>query len=1350
MAGELSQLTVTLRGDASHLASTFQKANADTEGFGSKFGGVMANVGKAAVAGASVAGVAIAGIAVKGVADFTTFSDKMREVWTLLPDMSEAAFGEMGDNVKEFSKTFGVLPNEVIPALYQSISAGVPAENVFTFLETAQKAAAGGVTDLTTAVNGISSVVNAYGADVLSAGQASDLMFTAVKQGKTTFGELSQSLFNVTPVASALGVSFGQVTAAIASMTAQGVPTSVATTQIRQALIEMSKEGGKTADLFEQLAGKSFKAFIDAGGTVQGALQLLEEHAKRTGVGVNDLFGSVEAGGAALALTGKGTETFSRNLEAMANSAGATDVAFDKMQGGIGASFNKVRAAVAVALIEIGERLAPTVKQLADNVVANMPLIASTFNSVLSGVGSAVSAALPVIKSIGETLLSVLVPAIKDAAQWVQDKLIPAFQDFAQNDVLPKVQQFGEVLRDQVLPAVRDLAEAVSSTLGPALIKVIGFIADHKEILAGVAVVIAGVLVAAFTSWAISAGAAAVATIAATAPVIAIGAAIALLVAGIIYLVQHWDELSARYPVLAAATDLVGDAIRRLRDVAMQLADFFVSNVLPVLTTLGQFTFPIVAAAAGILWGQITALVGGIQAISGAVQGAIGWLGNLADTIGNVASKLPGLDAITKRSPVPLAEGIKETAAAIRTMTAEMSPWVAALSEAKIALLNTEPFTAQAAAIQANIKILEAEIAKRREAITVLKEHVAGLEAGRTAAEGFGFAMQQMAEGGKAALDLSNAFAKALLSDDFASGQALAGAVQKMIDAARKAGVEGAGLLGHDLQAAIAAALAEPSPENIQAAVDLWNQLGGAMDAAAEERGTLNADTFGKALSAAIASDANLNRIGADGEKLMDALAKAIEKGGEQSIAALGKVAADVLGKINNLPAGFADTLYPAMQEALDRAVVEPGEESLNNLRAVLTRVNEVTILIPKGFEQMEAPTKAAILRIVQAVQDGSVLQEDAVKRIADVTKLIGDNFSSLPPLVQSWVTKIAAAIEAGEPGARAAAARFGKVSNLIGEDFAKLPPAAQSAIAAVVQAYMDGAISIGQAKDQIAEINKAITQSTQQMAADVVQAMGSLQQNMNTVFGPSSMTGTIGVNTEHLPGGVTKTTYSDGTTVYNAHPGLIGTPGGSTLAGSAEEAARLAGISGLTKASQDIIEAAATMREASRAQEITAAINSGAALTLFEAGGALSGTADHFGGSTTNFGGSVDKFGESVNKDSEARGAGDQPRINPDLTPGAQKMASGGTIREHIWGVGASGRRYEFGESGIEHVIPSRDLKVGASGMQGRGDTYITVPIDLSAARFYGVGSNEVRAEFKDMIEELMRTGGIAGVMPA
>lgn len=156
-------------------------------------------------------------------------------------------------------------------------------------------------------LNGLTSVTNAYGLENLSVARASDLMFQTVKLGKTTFGELSSSLYNVIPTAVGAGVSFDDVSAALAAMTAQGMPTASATVKLRQAIMELSNSGTDVDKTFKSVAGKSFKQFISEGGNLQGALQLLEQHAKKSGLGIADMFSSVQAGSAALALTGQGT-----------------------------------------------------------------------------------------------------------------------------------------------------------------------------------------------------------------------------------------------------------------------------------------------------------------------------------------------------------------------------------------------------------------------------------------------------------------------------------------------------------------------------------------------------------------------------------------------------------------------------------------------------------------------------------------------------------------------------------------------------------------------------------------------------------------------------------------------------------------------------------------------------------------------------------------------------------------------------------------------------------------------------------------------------------------------------------
>ncbi|MEJ6952446.1 phage tail tape measure protein [Natronospora cellulosivora (SeqCode)] len=418
-------------------------------------------IATAAAAGAVAAGAALTGIAVKGLKEFASFEKGMNEVFTLIPEASAEAKDQMTEDIKDFAKEMGVVTDEAVPALYQAISAGVPEDNVFDFLEIAQKAAVGGVTDLTTAVDGISSVVNAYGDDVIDAGEASDLMFTAVRRGKTTFEELSSSLYNVIPTASSLGVEFGDVTAAIATMTAQGTPTAQATTQIRQAMNELSKEGSQASNMFKELSGQSFAEFIATGGDMQGALEILSEkvgpsvtqairelgdetsdlskifketagssledflqqggdltgalelikdEAGITGESITDMFGSVEAGNAVLALTGAGAESFKENIEEMRGSAGATEQAYEQMEEGLSRSFDRLRAAANVLFIEIGEKLAPAIGRLADWIQEHSDTIADVIKTTFD-----------VIIGVFSFFTDKVIPPVVQAYEWVKD-----------------------------------------------------------------------------------------------------------------------------------------------------------------------------------------------------------------------------------------------------------------------------------------------------------------------------------------------------------------------------------------------------------------------------------------------------------------------------------------------------------------------------------------------------------------------------------------------------------------------------------------------------------------------------------------------------------------------------------------------------------------------------------------------------------------------------------------------------------------------------------------------------------------------------------------------------------------
>ena len=342
--------------------------------------GALASAGpalaSAAVAGAAVAGAAVAKFSSESLKKFATFEKGMQEVFTLMPKMTGDMKKKMSADVLALSREMGVLPEKVVPALYQAISAGVPPDNVFEFMKTASKASIGGVTTLETAVDGLTSVVNTYGAENLSAAKAADIMFETVKLGKTNFEQLSSTLYNTLPIAQAMGVDFEQLSAAVAELTTKGVPTAQAMTQLAATLQSLGAPTQRQATKMEALGinVEEMKATLakKPDGLIQ-AMKMLGKAADGDKEKLRALVGSVDSVKAILALTANEAEGFTDKLGKIRNAAGASDEAFKEMDKGVTRSFDKMKAAIEAAMIKVGGALAPVlnamtplIQQLAD------------------------------------------------------------------------------------------------------------------------------------------------------------------------------------------------------------------------------------------------------------------------------------------------------------------------------------------------------------------------------------------------------------------------------------------------------------------------------------------------------------------------------------------------------------------------------------------------------------------------------------------------------------------------------------------------------------------------------------------------------------------------------------------------------------------------------------------------------------------------------------------------------------------------------------------------------------------------------------------------------------------------
>lgn len=188
----------------------------------------------------------------------------------------------------------------------------------------------------------------------------------------------------------------------------------------------------------------------------------------------------------------------------------------------------------------------------------------------------------------------------------------------------------------QRLTPAFEVAVAVITTVFEVVRGLVDWLADHHEILIGISVTIGSMLVAAFVSWAIAAGTAAVATIAAVAPLIAVGVAIAALVAGIVWLIEHFDAVKR---VAGEVWDWIADKVTSAVNIAMVPVHAIADAAANVWGSLVETTrrvwdtvTSIVRSVVSTIGSVVNGLWNGIKsALSTAINGAIDVANRLID-----------------------------------------------------------------------------------------------------------------------------------------------------------------------------------------------------------------------------------------------------------------------------------------------------------------------------------------------------------------------------------------------------------------------------------------------------------------------------------------------------------------------------------------------------------------------------------------------------------------------------------------------------------------------------------------------------------------------------------------------
>jgi TP901 family phage tail tape measure protein len=404
------------------LKRTTREANAASAGWAAAFG-KMQSVGL----GMSAAITApLVGLATIATSEFNKFELAIRQVTSLLGNVSEGEFKQLLNATKELAQSLGIDAVKAANALYEAISAGVPKENALDFVRVSSVAAIAGLTDTKVAVDALTTIIAAYGLKASDAKAISDTMFQAVNVGKFQFQDLAAAIGPAAQQANNLGISYTELLAATSTLSLTSGGVSNAVTQIESAMRALLDPSKQMAAALAAIGFNTGSAAVKALG-FEGTLEALRKTNGGNAEAFNALFGRIEGFTAGLGLTGEKAGKAAEDLEKMKHATdglGASTIAFNEINKTASRELERLQSSAKILGIEIGQELAPATRKVVDSgqfliqwardavkQFGDLPVPIQTTTLVLGGLAAATGPLIVGLGTLGFSIIQITTAA---------------------------------------------------------------------------------------------------------------------------------------------------------------------------------------------------------------------------------------------------------------------------------------------------------------------------------------------------------------------------------------------------------------------------------------------------------------------------------------------------------------------------------------------------------------------------------------------------------------------------------------------------------------------------------------------------------------------------------------------------------------------------------------------------------------------------------------------------------------------------------------------------------------------------------------------------------------------------
>ena len=381
----VGNLWINVKANTQGLDKGIKKSKGILGGFG-KFAASPAGIATAAFAGlAAAVGLVSVGI-VSATREFMAFEAGMAEVKSILLDVSELDFAKLEDSAKKLGATTAFTAEEAAGGMANLARAGFETNEILAATPAVLNLAAATGMGLAETADIVAVAVRGFGMAATESAHVADVLALAASKTNTTVQGMGEAFAYVAPVANQLGFSIEETAAMLGKLADAGIKNSQGGTALRTIMLKMGSA-------------------IEKGGTQALTNYFKAQHSVTENM---EKFGKigVTAAGVLSGVTSETEELTSAMVNAVKVVDKMAEARLDTLQGDV----TLFQSAVSGLKTEIGEKLAPTFREVVQVATEFIGGLQAAFSSVFDGVsGSIVSTETlsAVFKTVGFVIIGV-------------------------------------------------------------------------------------------------------------------------------------------------------------------------------------------------------------------------------------------------------------------------------------------------------------------------------------------------------------------------------------------------------------------------------------------------------------------------------------------------------------------------------------------------------------------------------------------------------------------------------------------------------------------------------------------------------------------------------------------------------------------------------------------------------------------------------------------------------------------------------------------------------------------------------------------------------------------------------